>query len=89
MRLKNKQTNKNKPLTSFILRSSFTTSVGFMSFCWKALRTLCQSLPSLQWRTMGDQSASGGEKQLPRHSHIQRALWRSGIEAELASRLTG
>lgn len=35
-------------LTSFILRSSFTTSVGFMSFCWKALLTLCQSFPSLQ-----------------------------------------
>lgn len=35
-------------LTSLILRSSFTTSVGFMSFCWKALRTLCQSFPSLQ-----------------------------------------
>lgn len=35
-------------LTSLILRSSFTTSVGFMSFCWKALLTLCQSFPSLQ-----------------------------------------
>ena len=40
-----------KPLTSFILRSSFTTSVGFMSFCWKTLLTLCQSFPSLQTQT--------------------------------------
>lgn len=34
--------------TWFIWPSSFTTSVGFMSFCWNALLTLCQSFPSLR-----------------------------------------
>lgn len=48
---RHRNTNPDKEhlsLTSFIFRSSFTTSVGFMSFCWKALLTLCQSFPSLQ-----------------------------------------
>lgn len=58
--------------TSLIVLSSFTTSLGFISFFWKALLTLCQSFPSL------DVSKSSENKGL-RHTHTRHVQGRSSV----------